>query len=150
MREYNDSKHRGFGMMIPAQITTEDEPFLREIHDKDYASRRRGLVRFNVGDYVRMSKRKGFFEKGYTPNWSTEFFIIHKVQATCPVTYILKNVKGDLLEGGYYNEELQKTTLKDTYMVDKIVRRRGNRVLVKWYGFPSSENTWEDEKNIII
>ena len=150
MLEYNNSKHRGIGMMRPSQITLKDEAFLQEIHNKDHASRKRGVVRFSVGDYVRMSKLKGVFEKGYTPNWSTELFIIHKVQPTCPVTYLLKDVKGNLIEGGFYNEELQKTALKDTYLVDKIIKRRGNQVLVKWYGFPSTENTWEDEKNILI
>ena len=150
MREYNNSKHRAIGMMKPNEITAKDESFLREIHDKDHISRSRGVVRFKVGNYVRISRLKGKFEKGYTPNWSTELFVIRKVQPTCPVTYLLKDIKGNLIEGGFYNEELQKTSLKDTYLVDKIVKRRGNRVLVKWYGFPSSENTWEDEKNIVI
>lgn len=150
MREYNNSKHRGIGGMRPSSITARDEEFLRKIHDKDHRNRSRGKVRFKINDFVRMSRQKGVFEKGYTANWSTELFKIRKVQPTCPVTYQLEDTKGNLIEGGFYNEELQKTTLKDTYLVDKILKKRGNRVLVKWYGFPSSENTWENMKNIVI
>ena len=29
-----------------------------------------------VGDYVRISKYKNFFTKGYVPNWSENVFII--------------------------------------------------------------------------
>jgi len=34
-----------------------------------------------------VSKYKKIFEKGYTPNWTTEMFTIVKVQCTNPVTY---------------------------------------------------------------
>lgn len=33
-------------------------------------------VRYKVGDSVRVSKFKTLFEKGYTPNWTTEVFKI--------------------------------------------------------------------------
>ena len=34
------------------------------------------------------------------------------------------------------------------YEVDHIVARRGNNYLIKWVGFPDSDNTWEPSKNI--
>ena len=36
--------------------------FKKEVNDKD--------PRFKVGDYVKISKYKNIFAKGYTPNWS--------------------------------------------------------------------------------
>ena len=38
--------------------------------------------KFKVGDYVRSSKYKNIFAKGYTPNWSEEVFAIKKVKNT--------------------------------------------------------------------
>ena len=32
--------------------------------------------KLKVGDYVRISKYKNFFTKGYVPNWSENVFII--------------------------------------------------------------------------
>ena len=147
LEEYNNSKHRTIGMK-PSDITLADEAFLLEKHSKVESSKKRGSVRFRKGDCVRISRFKGVFEKGYTPNWSVELYIVDRVLPTSPVTYRLRDTKGALIMGSFYNEELSKTSYKDTYLVDKIVRRCGNRVLVKWYGFPSSENTWEEVGSI--
>ena len=61
---------------------------------------------FKVGDKVRASKFKTLFEKGYTPNWSTEVFEIVSVQRTYPVTYILRDSAGEPISGGFYKYEL--------------------------------------------
>ena len=38
--------------------------------------------KFKIGDFVRISKYKNIFAKGYTPNWSEEVFMIKKVKIT--------------------------------------------------------------------
>ena len=38
------------------------------VNDKD--------PKFQVGDFVRISKHKNIFAKGYTPNWYEEVFVI--------------------------------------------------------------------------
>ncbi|KAG5334183.1 SETMR methyltransferase, partial [Acromyrmex charruanus] len=48
------------------------------------------LARYKVGDLVSVSKFKTVFDKGYTPNWSTEVFKTIKLQQTNPVTYLLE------------------------------------------------------------
>ena len=43
--------------------------------------------KFALGDKVRISKyKKQVFDKGYTPNWTEEIFVIDKVLPTKPVT----------------------------------------------------------------
>ena len=54
---------------------------------------------FKVGDVVRISALKGIFEKGFTPNWSTEVFKVIEICPTCPVTYKLEDLKGNPLTG---------------------------------------------------
>ena len=46
-------------------------------------------ARFKLSEFMRVSKFKTIFDKGYTPNWTTEVFEIAKVQATNPVTYLI-------------------------------------------------------------
>ena len=44
--------------------------------------------KFKIGDKVRISKyNRKVFDKGYTPNWTEEIFLINKIQSTNPITY---------------------------------------------------------------
>ena len=45
--------------------------------------------KYKIGDMVRLSKIKRYFEKGYTPNWTEEIFIIDGIQNTSPRTYTI-------------------------------------------------------------
>ena len=51
--------------------------------------------KFKVGDYVRISKYKNIFAKGYAPNWSEEIFVIKKVKNTVPWTYVINDLNGE-------------------------------------------------------
>ena len=42
------------------------------------------------------------FEKGYTPNWTTEVFTIVKKQRTNPVTYLLEDYYRKFIAGAFY------------------------------------------------
>jgi hypothetical protein len=67
--------------------------------------------KFEVGDRVRITKKKKFFEKSYTPKWTTEIFVVDKVIYTNPVTYKIKDLEGEEIIGSFYEKELQKTSL---------------------------------------
>ena len=106
-------------------------------------------ARFKVGNSVRMSKFKTIFEKGYTPNWGTEVFKIVKVQQTNPVTYRLEDSCGKSIDGGFYEYELLRVANPDVYLVEKVLRKRGNEVYVKWLGFDNSHNSWIHKNNVL-
>jgi len=97
---------------------------------------------FLVGDLVRVSKYKGVFMKGYEPNWTTEVFKVLKVKSTHPVTYEIQDYMGTSINGSFYEEELQKVKDKNAFLVEKILKRKNNQVLVKWSGFDSSHDSW--------
>jgi len=105
--------------------------------------------RFKLGDTVRISKYKHVFSKGYTPNWTTELFTIAEVKKTKPITYILKDESDNIIKGGFYEQELLKTKFKDMYLIEKVIKRQGDRLYVKWLGFPSSKNTWVNVRNVL-
>ena len=65
--------------------------------------------KFKVGDYIRISKFKNIFAKGYTPNWSEEVFVIKKVKNTVPWIYVINDLNGEEIIGTCYEKELQKT-----------------------------------------
>ena len=148
LERYNNSFHRTI-KMAPAKVTLRDEGKLRAIHYANQVSVKRGKIKFSVGDTVRISGIEGVFAKGYYPGWSTELFKIVKVCNTCPVTYKLEDHYGRPLKGGFYNEEISKTRHPDTYLVEKILKRRKNKVYVKFLGFDDDENMWIPIANMV-
>lgn len=138
---YNNTVHRTIGMK-PREVTSKDEKrLLRTVYRE---TKRVGRSRFKVGDHVRVSKYKHLFEKGYTPNWTTETFTIVKKQTTNPRTYLLEDAQGNPIKGGFYEQELQRTKYPGVFLVEQVLRRKGNQELVKWLGFDKSHNSWID------
>ena len=68
--------------------------------------------KFKVGDYVRISKYKNIFAKGYTQNWSEEVFVVSKIKNTVPWTFLISDSNGEPIIGSFYEKELQKTSHK--------------------------------------
>lgn len=80
---------------------------------------------------VRISKYKiKTFDKGYTPNWTEEVFIIDAIQPTNPIIYKIKDLNGEEIKGTFYSEELQKTD-QTIYRIEKVIRKTKNKALVK-------------------
>ena len=63
---------------------------------------------FKIGDKVRISKFKKKFEKGYTPNWTEEIFIIYAINMTNPVTYLIKDLNNNPIKGSFINKNYKK------------------------------------------
>ena len=104
--------------------------------------------KFAVGDKVRITKKKTMFEKGYTPRWTEEIFTVSQVQYTDPSTYKITDFNGEEIKGTFYEQELQKTS-QQIFRIEKVIRKRGNKSLVKWLGYPDSFNSWVDNKELI-
>ena len=88
---------------------------------------------FSIGDNVRITKKKKIFDKGYSQRWTEEVFTISKIQLTIPVTYKITDYNGEVIQGSFYDEELQKTS-QDVFRIEKILRRKGDKSLVKCVG----------------
>ena len=87
-----------------------------------------------------ISKYKNIFAKGYNPNWTEEVFVIKEVKNTVPWTYILNVLNGDEIFGTFYEKKLQKTN-QQTFRIEKVIKRKGNKLYVKWEGYDNSFNS---------
>jgi hypothetical protein len=140
VRDYNNRKHSTIRMKpIAVKRNTKLDVF-------DHV-KMMGKHRYELGDVVRISKFKTIFEKGYTPAWSTELFKIIAVQPTTPVTYKIQDMQGRPIEGSFYDQELLKTRFPDIYLVEKILRRKGNKLYVKWLGL--DERSWINKNDLV-
>lgn len=137
--QYNNSQHRTIGMK-PAEVNSNKVANVLKRYKVTKLKKK--TAKFKVGDKVRVSRNKEIFDKGYTPNWSTEVFTIVRVSNTVPYTYHLKDYQDKPIAGGFYAEELLKTKNPDVYLIEKILKQKGNQVYVKWLGFDNTHNSW--------
>ncbi|KAL6416454.1 hypothetical protein ACFW04_013454 [Cataglyphis niger] len=146
VKEYNARKHRTIGAR-PVDVTPAiAEKLLNTVYSNIKIA---APAKFKPGDPVRVSKFKTIFEKGFTPNWTTEIFRITKVQRTNPVTYLLKDSRNEPIAGGFYEHELLRVFDPDVYLVKKVLRRRGDEVYVKWLGMDETHNSWINKTAVL-
>lgn len=148
-KEYNNTVH-STTRMKPTEVQENREKTLLQTVYSNPKVFDASAQKFKENDFVRISKHREAFTKGYTPNWSNETFVIRKVKLTNPVTYLLRDSKGDDILGGFYNEELQKVKFPDVYLVEKVLKRKKNMVYVKWLGLDKSHNSWIHKSNIVL
>ena len=105
---------------------------------------------FKIGDTVKISKyKRKTFDKGFTPNWTEEVFLIDEIRPTDPITYKIKDLNGEEIEGTFYREELQKTD-QTIFRIEKVIRKIKDKALVKWKGYPGEFNSWVSLKDLKI
>ena len=140
VNKYNNTVHRTIKMK-PIDVTNDSfAEYNEESNKKD--------PKFKIGDHVRISKYKNIFAKGYTPNWSEEVFIVSKINNTVPWTYVISDMNGEDITGSFYEKELQSTN-QQIFRIEKIIKRKGNKLYVKWKGYDNSFNSWINKKDIL-
>ena len=144
---YNRSYHRSI-KMAPDQVTVKNE---EQVWKNLYAKRltgKRSKPKLKKGDRVRLNKKYRIFKKGYLPGWTEEVFVVGRVVKGLVPTYKINEWDGTPVEGTFDNEDLQKVTVKDDdlFRVEKIVKRKGDKVLVRWKGWPDKYDSWIEKR----
>ena len=138
--EYNNTYHKTIKMK---PIDVKDNAYIdleKEVNNKD--------PKLKVGDYVGISKYKNIFAKGYMLNWSEEVFTLSKIKNAVPWTYVINDLNGEEIIGTFYEKELQKTDQKE-FRIEKVLKRKGDKLYVKWKGYDNSFNSWTDKKDLV-
>ena len=140
VKEYNNKYHTSIKMK---PLDVKDNTYIdfkKIIDNKD--------PKFKVGDHVRISKYKNIFAKGYMPNWSEGVFVIKKVKNTVPWTYVVNDLNDEKIIGTFYEKELQSTN-QQKFRIEKVIKRKGDKLHVKWKGYDNSFNSWIDKKDLV-
>ena len=132
VKKYNNTYHTSIKM----------KPI--DVKDNTYIDFKKGVndenPKFKVGDHVRISKYKSIFAEGYMPKWSEEIFIIKKIKSTVPWTCVLNDHNGEEIIGTFNENELQGTSQKE-FRKEKVIKKKGDKLYVKWKGYDNSFNS---------
>ena len=147
VEQYNNTIHSAIKMTPKEASRKENENkvwinLYPEFGGKTLASK------FAISDNVRITKKKNVFNKGFTQRWTEEGFKFSKIQLTIPVTYKITDNNGDVIQGSFYEQQLQKTS-QNTFRIEKVLERQGDKSLVKRMGYHKSFNSWIDTKAIL-
>ena len=99
---YNNTHHSSIKMK-PADV---DEEHIANIFFNSLPNLKK-IIKFSNGDRVRILIKKNQFAKEFEKSWSEEIFKIKRIQNTNPITYLIEDLDGEDIIGGFYTEELQ-------------------------------------------
>ena len=138
--KYNNAYHRT-SKMKPIDVKNDSFAEYKEESNENNP-------KFKVGDHVRISKYKNIFAKSCAHNWSKEIFVVKKIKNTVPRTYVISDLNGEEIVGSFYEKELQKTNQKE-FRIEKVIKKKRNKLYVKWIRYLDSSNTWIHKTDLI-
>ena len=121
--------------MKPVEVTKDNE---MKIWRSLYVIEKKDKIDFKIDDYVRISNKKHWSNRGFLPQWSEEIFQIHSIDRGYPTMYLIKDYNNEIIEGKFYSQELQLVNKPEFYIIEKVLRKKGNRKLVKFFGYKGS------------
>ena len=81
-------------------------------------------------------------------NWSEKIFVVSKIKNTVLQTYVISDLNGEKLAGSFYEKEMQKTS-QEKFRIEKVLKRKGDKLYVKWKRYDNSFNSWIGKKDLI-
>ena len=77
-----------------------------------------------------------------------KFLLLKKVKNAVPWTYVVSDLNVEEIVVSFCEEALPKTNQKQ-FRIEKVVKRKGNKLYVKWKGHNNSFNSRIDKKDLI-
>ena len=76
-----------------------------------------------------------------------KFLLLVKLK-TIPWTYVVSDLNSGKIIESFYEKELQKAS-QEEFSIEKVLKRKGDKLCVKWKGYDNSFNSWIDKKDLI-
>ena len=74
--------------------------------------------------------------------------MIKEIKNAVPWKYVINNLNGEGIIGTFYEKELQKIDQQE-FRIEKIVKKKGIKLYVKWKGYDNSFSSWIDKKDLV-
>ena len=74
--------------------------------------------------------------------------MIKKVKNIVPWICVINDLNGEEIIETFYENKLQKANQKE-FRIEKVMKRKGDKLYVKWKGYDNLLNSWVDKKGIV-
>ena len=74
--------------------------------------------------------------------------MIKEVKNTVPWAYVINDLNCEETIGTFDEKELQKTN-QQGFWIEKVIKRKGSKLYVKWKGHDISFNSWIDKTDLV-
>ena len=146
---YNNRYHSTIKMKR-VEVNKNNENYIKEnVYTYNKTSK---IPKFKIGDLVRISlKRRDIFDKPSSNiKWTEELFKIYSINRSNVITYKIKDLNDNIIEGIFYEKELQKTkNTSEVYIIEKIIRKDKNKYLVKWRNYSDDFDSWINKDDAV-
>ena len=75
--------------------------------------------------------------------------MIKKAKSTILLTHVISGLNGEGIVWTFYEKELQKANQKE-FRIEKVIKRKSDKLYFKWKGYDNLFNFWIDKKDIFI
>ena len=135
----------------PININKSNEKYIKNTIYKYNITNK--IPKFKINDIVRVSlKRRELFDKASDNiKWSEELFKIHFINKSNVITYKITDMNNEIIQGIFYEKELQLSKMKEDglYIIEKIIKKIGDRYLIKWRNYSNHFNSWINKNDIV-
>ena len=148
IKTYNNRYHRTIKDK-PINVNKSNEKYIKNnFYTYDVTNKK---PKYKINDLVRISlkRRQLFYKPTSNVKWPEELFKIYKINKSNVITYQLKDINDEIVKGQFYEKELQLTkNAIEEYVIEKILKTKGNKIFVKWRNYDSSFNSWVNKSDI--
>ena len=74
--------------------------------------------------------------------------MIKEIKNAVPCTYVINDLNGEEIIRTFYEKELQKTN-QEEFRIERVIKKKGNKLYAKWKGYDNSFNSWIDKKDLV-
>lgn len=154
-KNLNQSAHRSLHGLTPHAVHAN--PHLQGmVWERIYEGEEQS-PRLQEGDWVRIARRRGTFEKGYSTVWSNVVYRIGRIRKGNPPMYVLEDPDDgfEALRGFFNQAEIQQVDnpVEAPHEIERVIEVEklasgGRRYLVKWKNFPNYQAQWLEGKDL--
>ena len=62
--------------------------------------------------------------------------------------HVIDDLNGEEVTRTFYEKELQKIDQQE-FRIEKVIKKKGDKLYVKWKGYDNSFNSWIDKKDLV-
>ena len=77
-----------------------------------------------------------------------KFLLSVKYKKTVLWTYVINDLNNEEITGIFYEKEFQKTS-QEKIKIEKVLKRKGDKLHVRWKGYDNRFNSWIDKEDFL-